>query len=173
MPAHLMQAMPMLVLGLAALGWIIARWAWRRTADARLDLFVGVALFASWLAVWGLYSAYTWTANPFGTTLQAARFYVPALGAIALLGAWLVTRIPWHDSRPALSAIVTVAVVAVMFASGIGSFHAMLTGSPIAINARPCVTVPHKVINGPHGPIRCASFRPGPGSPRGPRFNPR
>ncbi|HUD39121.1 MAG TPA: hypothetical protein VMR14_19635 [Streptosporangiaceae bacterium] len=173
MPAHLMQAMPMLVLGLAALGWIIARWAWRRTADARLDLLVGVALFASWLAVWGLYSAYTWTANPFGTTLQAARFYVPALGAIALLGAWLVTRIPWHDSRPALSAIVTVAVVAVMFASGIGSFHAMLTGSPIAINARPCVTVPHKVINGPHGPIRCASFRPGPGSPRGPRFNPR
>jgi hypothetical protein len=166
MPAHLMQAMPMLVLGLAALVWIIVRWAWRRTADARLDLLVGAALFASWLAVWGLYSTYTWTSNPFGTTLQVARFYLPALGAIALLGAWLVTRIPWRDTRPALSAIVTTAVIAVLFTSGIGSFHAMLTGSPLAIKARPCVTGPHKVINGSHGPIRCARFGPGPGSPR-------
>jgi len=26
-------------------------------------------------------------------TLQAARFYVPAIGAISLLGGWLVTRV--------------------------------------------------------------------------------
>lgn len=32
MPAHLMQAMPMLVLGLAALAWIIVRWLVLRPA---------------------------------------------------------------------------------------------------------------------------------------------
>ena len=47
MPAHLIQAMPMLVLGLAALAWIAARWVRRRGADderaghARRDLAVG------------------------------------------------------------------------------------------------------------------------------------
>ncbi len=47
MPAHLMQAMPMLVLGLIALAWIIVRWLVLRRADgeagavARRDLSVG------------------------------------------------------------------------------------------------------------------------------------
>ena len=70
MPAHLMQAMPMLVLGLMALAWIIVRWLVLRRADgeagavARRDLWVGLALAASWFAVWGLYSAYSWTTDP-------------------------------------------------------------------------------------------------------------
>jgi hypothetical protein len=48
MPAHLMQAMPMLVLGLIALAWIIVRWLVLRRADgeagavARRDLWVGL-----------------------------------------------------------------------------------------------------------------------------------
>ncbi len=47
MPAHLMQAMPMLVLGLIALAWIIVRWLVLRRVDgqagavARRDLWVG------------------------------------------------------------------------------------------------------------------------------------
>ena len=47
MPAHLMQAMPMLVLGLIALAWIIVRWLVLRRAGgqagaaARRDLWVG------------------------------------------------------------------------------------------------------------------------------------
>ena len=95
MPAHLMQAMPMLVLGLIALAWIIVRWlVLRRSggqagAVARRDLWVGLALAASWFAIWGLYSAYTWTTDPTSVTVQVVRFYVPAIGAIALLGAWL------------------------------------------------------------------------------------
>ena len=70
MPAHLMQAMPMLVLGLVALAWIIVRWLVLRRAGgqagavARRDLWVGLALAASWFAIWGLYSAYTWTTDP-------------------------------------------------------------------------------------------------------------
>jgi len=66
MSAHLLQAVPMLVLGLPALAWIMLRWARLRQAAgepglaARRDLAVGLALAASWLAVWGLYSAYYW-----------------------------------------------------------------------------------------------------------------
>jgi hypothetical protein len=40
---------------------------------------------ASWPAIWGVCSAYYWTNDPFEDTLQTARFYVPAIGAISLL----------------------------------------------------------------------------------------
>ena len=129
MPAHLMQAMPMLVLGLAALTWIIVRGLMLRRADGQAgaaacrDLWAGLAVAASWLAVWGLYSAYYWTNDPTEDTLQAARFYVPAIGAISLLGAWLVTRIP---GRAWLAGLTSAAVVTAMFVLGAWSFHAML-----------------------------------------------
>ena len=128
MPAHLLEAMPMLVLALAAATWITARWARLRragdgqAADARRDLAVGLALAASWFSIWGLYAAYTWTANGFVTTLQSARFYVPAIGAIALLGAWLLVRVP---RRSSLAAATSVAVVAAMFGLGLWSFGDM------------------------------------------------
>ena len=77
-----------------------------------------LALAASRLSVWGLYAAYTWTANDFVSTLQSARFYVPALGAIALLGSWLVTRLP---RRATLAAVTSAAAVAT-FGLGIWSF---------------------------------------------------
>ena len=130
MPAHLLEAMPMLVLGLASLAWIIVRWAWlRRRCDdrgfaARRDLRVGLALAASWLAVWGLYTGYFWTANAYGTTLQFVRFYVPALGAISLLGAWLVTRIP---GRAWVAGLTSAAVIAGMFVLGARSYDTMTT----------------------------------------------
>ena len=66
------------------------------------------------LAGWRLYAAYTWTANPILSTLQSIRFYVPALGAIALLGSWLVTRLP---RRASLAAVTSAAAVA-MFGLG-------------------------------------------------------
>ena len=128
MPAHLLEAMPMLVLALAAVVWIIARWARRRQADgepaalARRDFAVGLALAASWFGVWGLYFAYTWTANGFVTTLQSARFYVPGIGAMALLGAWLLVRVP---GRAVLAGATSVAVVAALFGLGLWSFGDM------------------------------------------------
>jgi hypothetical protein len=65
----------------------------------RRDLAVGAALALSWLSIWGLYLAYTWTAGAVGQAIPAAgvqgiRFYVPALGAMALLGAWVLVRLP-------------------------------------------------------------------------------
>ncbi len=144
MPGHLIQAMPMLVLGVAALAWIGARWlrqaprhgrptsarrdtadrrdpadARRDPADARRDAAVGLALAASWISVWGLYAAYSWTAGPGLSTLQAARFYVPVIGAIALLGAWLLTHLPL---RASMTALTSAAVVAAMAGLGIWSF---------------------------------------------------
>jgi hypothetical protein len=128
MPAHLIEAMPMLALGLAALAWIAARWVRRRRAGgeaasrARRDLAVSLALAAPWFSVWALYAAYTWTAQPGGGTLQVVRFYVPAIGAISVLGAWLVIRVP---RRGALAVLATAAVVAAMFGLGGWSFTAM------------------------------------------------
>jgi hypothetical protein len=128
MPPHLMQAMPMLVLGLIALVWIILQWLLLRRADgeagavARRDLGVGLTMAASWFAIWGLYSAYTWTADPSSVAVQVVRFYVPAIGAIALLGAWLVTRIPGRAWRACLT---SAAVITAMFGLGVWSFYAM------------------------------------------------
>jgi hypothetical protein len=129
MPVHLAQAMPMLTLGLAALAWITVRWLVLRRAGgqigavARRDLGVGLAVASSWFAVWAVYSAYYWTTDPSENTLQTARFYVPAIGPIALLGAWLVTRV---RGRAWLAGLTSAAVVAAMFGLGMWSFHAMV-----------------------------------------------
>jgi hypothetical protein len=128
MPAHLIQATPMLVLGLAALAGIAVTWlrgrhaGGQQAAAARRDLAVALALAASWAAIWVLYATYTWTAAPRLSTLQAARFYVPALGAISLLGAWLLVRVP---RRQPFIAITTLAVVAALFGLGGWAFQDM------------------------------------------------
>jgi hypothetical protein len=128
MPAHLMQAMPVLALALIALAWIVVRWVALRGVDgeagavARRDLWVGAALAASWFAIWGLYSTYTWTTDPTNGSVSDVRFYVPAIGAIALLGAWLVTRVPGRASRAGLT---SAAVITAMFGLGVWSFYAM------------------------------------------------
>ena len=54
--------------------------------------------------------------------MQAARFYVPATGAIALLGAWLLVRVP---RRASLAAVTSAAVVAAMFGLGVWSYNDM------------------------------------------------
>jgi hypothetical protein len=128
MPTHLIQAMPMLVLGLAALAGIVLVWLrFRRTggehaATARRDLTVGLALAASWAAIWSLYAAYTWTTPPGLSTLQSTRFYVPALGAIALLGAWLLVRLP---RKQLLAGMIVLVSVGTLFWLGARAFHDM------------------------------------------------
>jgi hypothetical protein len=128
--------MPMLVLGLGALVWIVVRRVTlrratgQRIAIARRDLSVGAALAGSWLAIWAFYSAYTWTTDPTNVAIQDVRFYLPAIGAISLLGAWLVTRLPiaW---RAALS----LTVVAAMFVLGISSFYTMYAAFGIRLHS--------------------------------------
>ena len=64
-------SMPMLILGLLAIGW---------------------------LGLWALYSAYDWTVSQGSrgpvVSIHVIRFYLPAIGAIALLGVWLMTQLP-------------------------------------------------------------------------------
>lgn len=55
--------------------------------------------------------------------MQAVRFYVPALGAISLLGAWPVVRVA---RRAPLTAVTSAAAVMAMLGLGLWSFHAML-----------------------------------------------
>jgi hypothetical protein len=128
MPGHLIRAMPMLAFGLVALAWIIVRRLAARgggdqeRAVASRDLWVGLTIAASWFAIWGVYAAYTWTTDPTAFTLSVIRFYVPAIGAISLLGAWLVTRIP---GRAWVIGLTSTAVIAVLFVLGVWSFHGM------------------------------------------------
>jgi hypothetical protein len=171
MPGNLLPAMPVLVPGLAALGWILWRWLRARrfaltgagpagaatgTAPlSRRDAAVALALGGSWLAVWGLYAAYTWTAQPTSFSLPVIRFYVPALGAIALLGAWLVTRLPGLvPGRAWLTGLACVAVTGVAFGLGARSFHEMISGSPGVHPGHGCVAPGPR--HGPgHGQPRC------------------
>jgi hypothetical protein len=128
MPAHLIQAMPALVLGLAAVAGIVLLWLRVRRADgehaatARRDVAVGLALGACWAAIWGLYATYTWTTFPGLSTVQSARFYLPALGPIALLGAWLLVRLPRKRS---FAATVVLVSVGTLFWLGARAFHDM------------------------------------------------
>ena len=125
-PPHLMQAMPMLVLALIALAWIVVRRLMlvrgEPAGEASRDLWVAIALAASWFAIWGLYATYTWTTDPTNGSVSDVRFYVPALGPIALLGAWLVTRLP---RRAWLAGGTSTAVVTLLFGLGVWAFYAM------------------------------------------------
>jgi hypothetical protein len=168
MPAHLIEAMLMLVVGLAALVWIIVQAVRQRSAVAdlaagvapdaatRRDLAVGLALAASWAAVWVLYAAYTWTAFPGLSTLASVRFYVPAMAAIALLGAWLITRLPRRESLAAASCAV---LVVPMLSLGLWSFDYTLQRVHQLLPRPAQVRVgPAPVRDGPAGPA-------GPGGP--------
>ena len=98
---------------------------------ARRDLWVGLALAASWFAIWGLYSAYSWTTDPASVTVQIVRFYVPAIGAISLLGAWLVTRIP---GRAWFAGLTSTAVIAALFGLGVWAFHVMYAAFDVPLS---------------------------------------
>ena len=165
MLAHLIQAMPMLVLGLGGLAGTAVTWLRSRRAGGqqaavtRRDLAVALALAACWAAIWVLYATYTWTAAPVLSTLQAARFYVPALGAISLLGAWLLVRVP---RRQPLVAVATLAVVAALFGLGSWAFHDMYQhpfGSQLIVVPGPGGTV--ELEPGPAAAIGGLAARPG------------
>ncbi len=134
MPAHLVLAMPMLLLGLIAVGWIAVRAiAARRVADSaarRRDAVIGGVLGIGWLGVWGLYLCYNWTAQmsaQSGSAIHVIRFYLPALGLIALLAAWLLVRLTRMRGRVGTWSVAAI-LVALVIAGG-WSYQNLLTNS--------------------------------------------
>ena len=131
MPGQLLRAMPMLLLGLAAAVWIAVRLLRTRGSHdpgarsaGRRDALVAVALVAGWLGLWALYASYTWTAQMSGQgasqTVHVIRFYVPVIGLIALLGAWLLAHLPRRLPPVALAVIVVLGVLSFQSMAGQG-----------------------------------------------------
>jgi hypothetical protein len=137
MPGQLLSSVPVYVvaaLAVVSIGVNFART--RRSPDAtrdaaRRDLVVGAVLAASWLAMWVLYFNYTWTADMSGGpggggggggTVHLIRFYLPALGALALLAAWLLIRLP---------RVLTGTIVATLVLTALLSFHSMAGGGMV------------------------------------------
>jgi hypothetical protein len=129
MPGQLSSSMPVWIVAAIAVLWIVARWVRRRgftspaRDDARRDLAVASALVAGWLAMWILYFTYTWTAQMAGNgpgggsdTVHLIRFYLPALGLIVLLAAWLLSK---------LSAMLSGGVLFALVVASLFSFYAM------------------------------------------------
>jgi hypothetical protein len=94
--------------------------------------------------------------------VQVVRFYVPALGAIALLGAWLVTRIPGHAWR---ASVASAAVITAMFGLGVWSFYAMYAafGVPLrgyrSFDRRRCATRSCRFVRPRDGVLRGRNAR--------------
>jgi hypothetical protein len=129
MPSQLLRSMPILLLAAVALVWIVVHLL-RTHPDtiervrARRDALVAAGLAAGWAALWSLYAAYTWTEQTggggAGQTVHVIRFYLPVIGLIVLLGAWLLARLPrWLPAT-------IVVVVAVL---GMLSFAGMISQS--------------------------------------------
>jgi hypothetical protein len=147
MPANLLKAMPALLLGLAALLWMAVRVIRSRpfledpasTTKIRRDAVIGLVLAAGWLGLWGLYAAYTWTAGTgsagglfadggggAGGGIHVIRFYLPAIGLIALLGAWLLMQLPkWLPG----------AFLVVVAVGGFASFRSLTAAGAVGPNA--------------------------------------
>ncbi len=180
MPTQLAAAMPLWLLAGAALVVLLVRHLRRRSTSARVgvdDARIGAILGAGWLSLWGLYLCYTWTASqlydgPAGHTItvHVIRFYLPALGLLAMLGAWLLACAPrW------LGVLITsLLIVAALF-----SFNAMAStssgsasGGPVGpgaqgpgISGRP---VHGSSAGGPGGAVQGPSARPTKGAPPAP-----
>ena len=113
LPTRLIDSMPLTLLALVALGWIVYRLVdGRTTGDVRAtreDGLVALGLGASWLGEWALYAMYTWTVTqPMNSVypIHVIRFYLPALGPLALLSAWLLIRAPRWLAGTALALLV-------------------------------------------------------------------
>jgi hypothetical protein len=164
MPARLTASMPMLLLALGALGWMAVRAMSSRRrgsqpeqqARYRRDAVVGAVLAIGWIGIWGLYAAYDWTvrmASGAGSDIHVIRFYLPALGLISLLAAWLLVQLPrW----------LPVVLLIVLIALGTRSYPNLVAGGLGGPGGGPSGGAPR--VGGTGGP---GGQPPGTGGPGG------
>ena len=177
MPYHLVRSMPFLLLGLAAVVWIAVRGIGSRRAssaatdrvDRRRDAAVGAVLTACWFGIFGLYSAYTWTVGQgalgSGISVHLIRFYIPALGAVALLGAWLLTRLPQVLTFGGLGTLAVLAVLtfpSLASSGGPGGPRGSFSGPGLGGGGMPYGPPPSGGVRG--GPPPRAGMQPPPGT---------
>ena len=126
----------------------------QQAAAAGRDLAVALALAACWAAVWVLYAT-SYVDRGAGPEHAAGGSFLRAgAGAISLLGAWLLVRVP---RRQPVVAVTTLAVVAALFGLGGWAFHDMYQfpfGSQLVVVPGPGGTVelepgPGVMIGGP------------------------
>jgi len=120
-PVPLLVGMPVAVLAAAGVVWVLAEARTSGASARRRDLAVAGCLLAWWLAVWLTYLTYDWTTvmRPGMSFPLTSRFYLPALGALALLGAFPLVR-----ARRSAG----VAIVVVLLAGGVAAGAWAVTG---------------------------------------------
>ena len=164
LPLDLVAAAPVALAAAAGVALVVARAGARPHDPARrLDLAVGASLAAGWLGLWVLYLTYTWTADQAGRgglalAVHLIRFYVPALGPMALLGAAALVRLPRAAAGAAVAALTLAAVAAfsVMASGSIGPGHG---AGPGGGPGGPGVGPARSPAGGPPGPPGLALSR--------------
>ncbi|MFZ1062239.1 MAG: hypothetical protein WAN30_02080 [Acidimicrobiales bacterium] len=173
MPKQLTTSMPFWLLAGATCVFVTVRYLRsrsdqdlnneRRVRDRR-DALVTLLLAAGWLGLWFLYLTYTWTVNQVGgpgrgagpgggVTVHVIRFYLPALGIIALLGAWLLVRLGRYVAWAALGVLVL---------AGVLSFHSMASSGSLGAGPNGGFPVAHSSqLPLGHGGPRPTSSPPG------------
>jgi hypothetical protein len=117
MPIPLLIGMPVAVLAAAGVVWVLIAARGDGRPARRRDLAVVGSLVAWWLAVWLTYLAYDWTTVVrFSMSFPlTSRFYLPALGALALLGAFPLARAPRRVGVPLVAALLFVGAAASIY----------------------------------------------------------
>jgi hypothetical protein len=169
MPRYLTTSMPLWIVAALGAVWLLVRYVRHRTSDdslsdsTRRDAVVGLVLAVAWLGLWFLYLNYTWTVSQVSgagigagsLTVHVIRFYLPALGPLALLATWTLTRMTKPIAWPLLGVIVISALLsfnnmASTNAGGIGPGHH--PGSGPSGSFSPGKPPPNG--SGPYGPPR-------------------
>ena len=118
MPIPLLVGMPVALLAATGVAWALVAARRAGSSDRRRDLAVVGCLVAWWLAVWLTYLAYDWTTvvRPSMSFPLTSRFYLPALGALALLGALPLARPPRRVTVPLVAALLVVGAATSVYA---------------------------------------------------------
>ena len=145
-------ALPASILAIGAIGYALRGYLRKSGAATngeshsyRQDLAIVVSLAGAWFGFWLVYLAYSWTVNQSGAGLHVVRFYVPAISFVALLGAYLISKL-----RKTIAIGFAVAVMVLAFVS----FYHLTGGSTNALGG------------GAHGPLGIGvngAFGPGQG----------
>lgn len=136
MPRYQTSSMPLWLPAAAGVVWIAFRWWWGRrdpaSSDVRRDAVIGGVLALGWLALWFLYLNYTWTSSMVsggngggpgggGITVHVIRFYLPALGLVALLATWFTMQLRHWWRVGLLAALVIAALLSFQSMASSGS----------------------------------------------------